>query len=187
MIQHLPWEDNRDLKVHKYDRKKSKEKKITRNGLKMVQDYKHRLHPFSQNISGKLAAPLFQETGEYCLRLYIHATMKGKLPIHMPIHVLMAILWPKNTQIKFMRKNGTQWAKWSQNAPFASFFQIFSGGVPRAPTCEGKFNHTDNPTAVPLMILVYEPVPSCSWLCFWIYHWQLLCIWCNFTKDTAWV
>ena len=56
---------------------------------------KHRLHPFSQNISGKLAAPLLRETGEYCLRLYILATMKGKHLIRIPSRVLMALLWPK--------------------------------------------------------------------------------------------
>ena len=31
--------------------------------------------------------------------------------------------------------------KWSQNAPFASFFQKFLGGVPRSPSFEGNFNH----------------------------------------------
>ena len=51
------------------ERKNEKEKKtITKsaeNGHR-----KHHLHPFSQNISGKLAAPLLRETGKKTVWLH---------------------------------------------------------------------------------------------------------------------
>ena len=58
---------------------------------------------FSNFFLGKLDALLLQEASENCLATS-PVIMKWKLSTHMPIHVLMVLLWPRNTQIKFKRK-----------------------------------------------------------------------------------
>ena len=84
--------------------KKLKEKKANtksaENGPR-----EHHSHPFSQDISGKLAAPHLQEAYENCLATS-PAKMKGKTSCSYAYScaraAFMAKLW--NTQINFKRK-----------------------------------------------------------------------------------